>query len=83
MADGVTELVGNSYGIPFSLLTVLRTNPSALGVSSTAGLMFLGRSCVLVPRMAPLDDTKVRSYHLRLSKRDEPLLSSMDLGLSR
>ncbi|GKF50810.1 hypothetical protein Tco_0147277, partial [Tanacetum coccineum] len=60
MADDVAELVGKSRGIPSSPLTVLRTDMSALEVSSTSGLMFLGRSCVLVTRMAPLDDAKMR-----------------------
>ncbi|GKB04005.1 hypothetical protein Tco_0832148 [Tanacetum coccineum] len=75
MADGVTELVGKSRGIPSSMLTVLQTDPSTLGVSSTMGLMFLGRSRVLVLWMAPLDDTKIERYHLRLSKEDKSLLS--------
>ncbi|GJT78001.1 hypothetical protein Tco_1044726 [Tanacetum coccineum] len=65
MADDVAELVGKCRGIPSSPLTVLRTDMSALGVSSTSGLMFLGRSCVLVTRMAPLDDTKMRRSNLR------------------
>ncbi|GJV74222.1 hypothetical protein Tco_1494217 [Tanacetum coccineum] len=55
MVDGVTELVGKSRRIPF----VLHTNPSALEVSSTSGLIFLGHSYVLVPQMAPLDDTEI------------------------
>ncbi|GJV92678.1 hypothetical protein Tco_1540491 [Tanacetum coccineum] len=42
MADGVTELVGKSRGTPSSILTMLRTDPSTLGVSFTVGLMFLG-----------------------------------------
>nr|GEU44304.1 hypothetical protein [Tanacetum cinerariifolium] len=41
------ELVGKSCGISSSQLTVLQTDPSALGVSSTTGIMFLGCSCVL------------------------------------
>ncbi|GKD58745.1 hypothetical protein Tco_1296254 [Tanacetum coccineum] len=59
MANGVTELVGKSHRTSSSILTMLRTDPSTLGVSFTAGLMFLGRSCVCVPRMVPLDDTEV------------------------
>ncbi|GJT20286.1 hypothetical protein Tco_0890223 [Tanacetum coccineum] len=51
--------------IPSSLLAVLRMDPSALGVSSIAGLIFLRRSCVLVPLMVLLDDTKGRHNHLR------------------
>ncbi|GJV74220.1 hypothetical protein Tco_1494215 [Tanacetum coccineum] len=65
MVDGVTELVGKSRRIPF----VLHTNPSALEVSSTSGLIFLGHSYVLVPQMAPLDDTEIERYHLGLSKK--------------
>ncbi|GJX18587.1 hypothetical protein Tco_0221264 [Tanacetum coccineum] len=61
MADNVAELVGKSRGIPSSLLTVLRTDPSALGVSYTARLMFLGQG----------RDEKKRLDHL---KQDQEML---------
>ncbi|GKC37729.1 hypothetical protein Tco_1050113 [Tanacetum coccineum] len=80
MANGVTELVGKSHETSSSILTMLRTDPSTLGFSFTAGLMFLGRSCVCVPRMAPLDDTEVERFW---KKKNEKNLSWRLLKLSR
>ncbi|GKB83308.1 hypothetical protein Tco_0950203 [Tanacetum coccineum] len=78
MASGVIELVGKSRGIPSSRLTVLWTDLSALGVSSTVRHMFLGCICVLVLRMTPLDDTMLERYHLRLNKEYELSLSGVE-----